>query len=63
MKLKIVLPVLFPMLMLFGAWVAGFDFSERGRTALFVYFLAVWSCAIGVFVANSVESLNQLKGK
>jgi hypothetical protein len=59
MKLKITLAILFPLLMLFGAWVAGFDFNERGRASLLVYFLAVWSGVMGVFVANAVKAMKE----
>ncbi len=60
MTLKITLAILFPLLVLFGAWIAGFDFNERGRAALLVYFLAVWSGAMGVFFANAVETMKRI---
>jgi hypothetical protein len=37
------------LMILIGAYLAGFDFNERGATTLFVYSLTVW-CGLGGYV-------------
>lgn len=56
MKLKIIMPILFPILTAIGAYIAGFDFNQRGGNALMVYFLVLWSSVFGFAMAGAIQA-------
>lgn len=59
MKTKITFAVLFGVLTILGAWISGFDFNERGNTALAVYSLTFGFSFIGYAVGSIVNLENE----
>lgn len=43
---KIQKAIIAALAVLLGAWLAGFDFTERGTTALLVYYLTLMAMAL-----------------
>lgn len=46
---KIQKAIIAGLVVLLGAWIAGFDFNERGWSALLVYYLTLLAMALTYF--------------
>ena len=54
--MKIVCSIVCMLMMLFGAWIAGYDFNERGLEAAFIYIVTIlfgaWGYVLGLIITE-----------